>query len=335
MSLLKSSTCSVQNNATEDLPDWLEDWEPQMDVDLAWLLNDVGWAELKGLASRFKSLNPEIFNSRRYSVKSSFKGNPLSSISTNNSPPARCVSSARGFIAGLHPEEYSDFSTDMDHVDATERSVTYLETEIEINNRLLRFFDSCRRHVDWEDSPRCENESRKFIAGGHVSSIRKEIARTLGLKYITNRQVVDLHQLVVFETALFGKSELKELFRTEGKFEIKFWRIFFEKDILNYEKDAFEVLEYVSDLKHYYKTGYGYALNYRSATPLLDDMVGIIREMVENPDAKPRADLYFGHAETAVPLMALLGLFEGAPLTADSFVLGRVEENLVRSSVYR
>ena len=106
----------------------------------------------------------------------------------------------------------------MDHVDATERSVTYLETEIEINNRLLRFFDSCRRHVDWEDSPRCEKESRKFIAGGHVSSIRKEIARMLGLKYITNRQVADLHQLVVFETALFGKSELKEFFKTEGKF---------------------------------------------------------------------------------------------------------------------
>lgn len=118
----------------------------------------------------------------------------------------------------MHPEDHSDFSTDMDHVDATERSVTYLETEIEINNRLLRFFDSCRRHVDWEDSPRCEKESRKFIAGGHVSSIRKEIARTLGLKYITNRQVADLHQLVVFETALFGKSELKEFFKTEGKF---------------------------------------------------------------------------------------------------------------------
>ena len=102
--------------------------------------------------------------------------------------------------------------------------------------------------------------------------------------------------------------------------------MFIEETILNYQKDAFEVLEYVSDLKHYYKTGYGYALNYRSATPLLDDMVGIIREMVENPDSKPRADLYFGHAETAVPLMALLGLFEGAPLTADSFVLGKVEE---------
>ena len=65
---------SIQTNATEELPEWLEDWIPQMDVDLAWLLNDVGWAELKGLAMRFKSLNPEIFNSRRYSVKSSFKG---------------------------------------------------------------------------------------------------------------------------------------------------------------------------------------------------------------------------------------------------------------------
>lgn len=58
-------------------------------------------------------------------------------------------------------------------------------------------------------------------------------------------------------------------------------------------------------------------------------MVALIRDMVENPDAKPRADLYFGHAETAVPLMALLGLFDGAPLTADSFVLGKVKQLVV------
>ena len=65
---------------------------------------------------------------------------------------------------------------------------------------------------------------------------------------------MDLYQLTVFETALFGSSTISQLFTS---------------------RESFEVLEYLGDLKHYYKTGYGFPINYRQAAPLLRDMVNI------------------------------------------------------------
>jgi hypothetical protein len=101
--------------------------------------------------------------------------------------------------------------------------------------------------------------------------------------------VVDLYQLTVFESALFGFSSLTKLFAT---------------------RETFEVLEYLGDLKHYYKTGYGFSINYRQATPLLKDMVAVLKELKANQKSDPKATIYFGHAETIVPLIALLGQVE-------------------------
>lgn len=89
------------------------------------------------------------------------------------------------------------------------------------------------------------------------------------------------------------------------------------------KRESFEVLEYLGDLKHYYKTGYGFPINYRQAAPLLRDMVNIVTELKANPLSVPRATIYVGHAETIVPLIALLGLFEGPPLTAEGFLLSK------------
>ena len=88
-------------------------------------------------------------------------------------------------------------------------------------------------------------------------------------------------------------------------------------------REHFEVLEYLGDLKHYYKTGYGFPINYRQAAPLLRDMIKVIHDLKANPLSDPRATIYFGHAETIVPLIALLGLFEGPPLTAEGFLLSK------------
>jgi multiple inositol-polyphosphate phosphatase/2,3-bisphosphoglycerate 3-phosphatase len=266
----------------------LREWKSKMDIENAWLLNHVGWREHQHLAQSFKKLNPQIFERRNYTVVSSFK--------------ARCVSSARAFIAGLHSESGGAFDPDHDLEDVTDDALQYLGTAIRIDNALLRFFDYCRRYVEWvDDHPRSVEELNKFISGGHVSNIRKEIQNNYQITHLTNKQVVDLYQLTVFEAALFGQSTLTSLFKAE----------------------SLEVLEYLGDLKHYYKTGYGYSINYRQTAPLLRDMVRIVTELRDNPRSDPRATIYFGHAETIVPLIALLGLFEGPPLTAEGFLLSK------------
>ena len=88
-------------------------------------------------------------------------------------------------------------------------------------------------------------------------------------------------------------------------------------------KETFEVLEYLGDLKHYYKTGYGFPINYRQAAPLLQEMVQVVDALKTSPLGDARASIYFGHAETIVPLIALLGLFEGPALTAEGFLLSK------------
>ena len=98
-----------------------------------------------------------------------------------------------------------------------------------------------------------------------------------------------------------------------------------------------EVLEYLGDLKHYYKvlkkdflinkkflkTSYGFYINYGQATPLLAHMIEIVERFKNDAQSPPCAKLYFGHAETVVPLISLLGLFDGPPLTAEGFLLSK------------
>ena len=64
-------------------------------------------------------------------------------------------------------------------------------------------------------------------------------------------------------------------------------------------------------------------MNYGQATPLLEDMISLVERYKNDPDAPPSAKIYFGHAETVVPLIALLGLFEGPALTAEGFLLSK------------
>ena len=108
---------------------------------------------------------------------------------------ARCVSSARAFLSGLKDEPglKSSFEADVDHEDFSgeEGQISYMNTEIEINSKLLRFYDYCRKYVEWvDDHPRSINEFNKFVNGGHISNIRKKIQQRFQLQHLTNKQVL-------------------------------------------------------------------------------------------------------------------------------------------------
>ena len=69
-------------------------------------------------------------------------------------------------------------------------------------------------------------------------------------------------------------------------------------------------LSYLSDLKHYYKTGFSSELNYATTRPLLL----AISESIKSK----QNTFWFGHAETTLPLIAALGLVKrNPPLTGD------------------
>jgi multiple inositol-polyphosphate phosphatase/2,3-bisphosphoglycerate 3-phosphatase len=78
------------------------------------------------------------------------------------------------------------------------------------------------------------------------------------------------------------------------------------------------MFEYYEDLSNYYKKGYGIAVNYEIATTLLNDFFSVM-ENVMTGNTSETATLRFAHAETMMPFVSLLGLFEdSSPLLWNS-----------------
>jgi len=77
--------------------------------------------------------------------------------------------------------------------------LSYLDHVIRIDSKLMRFFDYCRKYVEWvDDHPRSIEELNKFISGGHVSNIRKNIQAQYQIQHITNKQVIIIKATISF-----------------------------------------------------------------------------------------------------------------------------------------
>ncbi|KAJ3272369.1 PHOsphatase, partial [Borealophlyctis nickersoniae] len=84
-----------------------------------------------------------------------------------------------------------------------------------------------------------------------------------------------------------------------------------------------ELLEYFEDMRHWWLLAYGAAINERVACRLITDVVDAVMEVVDAETESPGAGkgyrkgvFRFGHSETNVFLMTLLGLYNDTlPLT--------------------
>ncbi|KAJ3078508.1 PHOsphatase, partial [Quaeritorhiza haematococci] len=107
---------------------------------------------------------------------------------------------------------------------------------------------------------------------------------TLGLHH---ENVTTLFKACSFEANLFKRTST--------------WCSMFSKeDILK--------LEYYEDMHHYWLLGYGQELNLKVACALVTDVVKEMRELVEGT-SQVKGWFRFGHSETNIFLMSLLGLF--------------------------
>jgi len=87
----------------------------------------------------------------------------------------------------------------------------------------------------------------------------------------------------------------KQLFGEEAKS----CTLFVEKEV--------EQLEWVADLVHYYKLGYGQKINSEMSCILLQNIISSMLDFKHNKQIV--SNLRFAHAETLVPLLTHLGLF--------------------------
>jgi len=91
----------------------------------------------------------------------------------------------------------------------------------------------------------------------------------------------------------------------------KWCSIFTEQQILQFE--------YLDDLDTYYKQGYGVELSYQISFLLLKEFIAIMDSKINGSLPYERARLRFAHAETLLPFVTILGLFQDQiPITWDS-----------------
>ncbi|XP_015983721.2 multiple inositol polyphosphate phosphatase 1 isoform X1 [Rousettus aegyptiacus] len=266
--------------ALANWPLWYADW---MDGQLV----EKGREDMRQLALRLASLFPALFSHENYSR-----------LQLVTSSKHRCVESGVAFLKGLW-QHY--------HPGLPPPDVADMECgPPRINDKLMRFFDHCEKFLtEVEGSDTALYHVEAFKTGPEMQNILKKVAAALQVPFSSLN--ADLIQVAFFtcsfDLAIKGvKSPWCDVFDTD---------------------DA-KVLEYLNDLKQYWKRGYGYTINSRSSCTLFQDIFQHLDKAVEQkkrsqPVSSP-VILQFGHAETLLPLLSLMGYFKDKePLTAYNY----------------
>ncbi|KAG1711489.1 hypothetical protein DVH05_008741 [Phytophthora capsici] len=90
-------------------------------------------------------------------------------------------------------------------------------------------------------------------------------------------------------------------------------------------------LDYAEDLEAFYEQGAGHKINYEMAAVLLQDIFAFMKKFVAG-ETTVVGNLRFGHAETTIPLMTLLGYGDRTKLLA-SWTDDQINSRSFRTSV--
>nr|CAH8863198.1 unnamed protein product [Trichobilharzia regenti] len=192
---------------------------------------------------------------------------------------------------------------------------------ITINDDLLRFFAQCKNYIEKiEKNKTASVEYYKFLKSEYVAASYENFLQ----RYNLNRD--DYAPDDVRTIFLACSYEIAAM--NDFSDNISPWcKLLTPSDI--------PVWEYSADLKHYWLKSYGYDLNYIQSCPLLGEMLTQITEAVrqfafggfnQSDVSVHRGSFWFGHAETVLPIVAALGIFNESvghskvhKLTADNF----------------
>ncbi|XP_067858652.1 multiple inositol polyphosphate phosphatase 1b [Heptranchias perlo] len=245
-------------------------------------LHRQGVSDMVKLAKRLAARFPTLFAARSY------KENRVKFLTSSKH---RCVNSTKSFIQGL------------------ESSLNLSEQaggQWEVNDGLLRFFDHCQKFINLvENNQTAMHQVEIFKKGPEMERVMSNMAKKLGIspENITTNMVEATFYLCIYEFILKGV--------------VSPWC-----DLL--DKDDVEVLEYLGDLKQYWKRSYGYKINGLSSYQLFQDIFQYLDQTIEeserNQPISHTAVLRFGHAETLLPVLTLMGYFkDDRPLLANNF----------------
>uniref|UniRef100_A0A3Q3L6Z7 Multiple inositol polyphosphate phosphatase 1-like n=1 Tax=Labrus bergylta TaxID=56723 RepID=A0A3Q3L6Z7_9LABR len=156
----------------------------------------------------------------------------------------------------------------------------------------MRFFDQCTRFVEEVDkNPSAVAEVERFKQGPEMRRVQEKIADRLRIAYslITHDLVEAAFYLCAYEFAIKAiNSPWCQLFDDE---------------------DA-KVMEYASDLREFWKRGYGHDINSKSSCILFHDVFSRLDKAASENKYVKCILTCCGHADTLLPLLTLLGFFK-------------------------
>ncbi|KAJ8732797.1 hypothetical protein PYW07_015396 [Mythimna separata] len=185
-------------------------------------------------------------------------------------PGAWMVDSVKAFVDGIYdsPLTIQPTNTDFD---------------------IISPFDTCKKYLDFKLSDKPYEESMKFLSSPEYLAAKDKMQRRLGIDYtLTDTNISALYDLCRYPTSgLTNKfSPWCALFTTED----------------------FEALEYVHDLRHYYRSGYGTPTNELIGQITLTDLLKSFQDSKTGKGKKITA--YFTHATMMDMVYTALKLFK-------------------------
>ncbi|XP_010862990.2 multiple inositol polyphosphate phosphatase 1b [Esox lucius] len=277
----------VVNEAT-NTEKWLNDiktrWQMWYTDDMDGKLVEKGRDDHRHLAVRLATLFPSLIS------EENLRSHRIRFITSSKH---RCVDSVVAFQEGL----------------LNLWRVAEVGLSHKINDELMRFFDQCQRFVeDVENNKTALEQVYLFKASADMKRVEMNIADRLQVPYshITSDLVEAAFFLCSYEFSIKSLNSP--------------WCNLFD------ETDA-QVLEYKNDLKQYWKRGYGHDINRKSSCTLFHDLFSRLDRAaleIRFGQVSEAVTIQVGHAETLLPLLALMGFFrDETPLTADNFDLQR------------
>lgn len=185
-----------------------------------------------------------------------------------------------------------------------------VSTKPESNNSiLLRPYERCGEFVKNEEKAKDNNsEYFKFEQSDIFKKTSEEISTRLGFKYTLNPKQID----TIFDMCRYDQAWFLQ--------EDSAWCAAFTPEHVN-------VLEYLEDLKYYYKSGPGSEINSNIMCAAVKDMLTTIKK-----EDGPKVVTYFTHASAITLFLTALGYAKNdEPLRADNY--GQNKYRKFRSSV--
>ena len=237
----------------------------------------VGDNELYNIGKRYQKRFPEL-------LENNFRVNEFKFKSTCK---ARSSQSAYAFALGFL-EGYGPIGND---------KVQPVPIEINPcnNDSSLRYYDLCTKYQKRvEDNDTALIEETKFMSGKEVNGVVEKVKANLQLQKeenITSAEVRMMYLLCAFAIGILDQN-----------IDNGWCKLFDGED--------YDVMEYILDLKSYYKRSSAYKITYESSCPLLRE---ILNSMKAKSEKSSELKLFRGifrssHAETVIPLYALMGL---------------------------